>query len=128
NVSLENKKHLDEFQQSVKGAFPGLKDIWYRAGIYEESFSEYLGKMAGRGLFEYENQKYFNYALGKFVEVAPETQKRIVEARKVFIEKLQGISKETKELQEKGVEVSQEELLEAVRMSLSEWAPLARIS
>lgn len=76
----------------------------------------------------FESGMYLNYESGKLFKPSSEQVTRIIEARKFFIKELKNIQRNIENLNKTQESFEPEDVEMAVKMSLTEWAKLARVS
>lgn len=79
-------------------------------------------------LTKYEYGKYIDYRRGELFLPTKDQATRIVEARKYFIEELIKIKQNLIDMKNRGESFEKEDVDLAIKMTLSEWAKMARAS
>ncbi len=79
-------------------------------------------------LQKFETGEYFDFNTGKKFTPSKEQQERIAKAREYYIEEMHKIEKDMHRMDEKGISYSKEDVDDAIKMTMSEWARMARVS
>ena len=79
-------------------------------------------------LLDFENATYFNFKTQKMVPVTEEQKARFIKGREHFISELKNIEAELKRMSERKESYEKEDVKMALKMTLTEWARIARAS
>jgi hypothetical protein len=106
------------------------KDLMRAAGLNSNfiRFAAQIEKTMGIPLQKFEEAKMADFRTGGFRQADAATAKRIVQARERYLSELKKIEKNIHEIEARGEAVEAEDVVGAIRMTMSEWAKEARVS
>lgn len=123
-------------ENSISSGTPRLNTVVSKArsslsAVVGEKWAKYFHEVestAALPLIAFESGSYFNYRSGKFESPSREVVARLQAARAVYEKSLRNLINEINSMQMRSEKVSPEEVRIAIRMSMSEWAGLAKAS
>lgn len=99
-------------------------------GMASEIKNAITGKDVGPliPLQRFEDGKYFDFKTGKMRTVTKAERERIEAARAYYYKEIEGLDKNVKEMKARGESFEKEDVEMAVKMVLTEWARMAKVS